>query len=1824
MAKMRRILVFIGLLCSASTVFAQYTPLADTTLRACGGFLTDSGERNFNYRANENILMRIYPDPSQGARVRLNFPGINLGTGDRLCFYDGRDTLAPLLKCIDATLGNRPFQVQSSAANLDSCITIVFRSDAQVQAAGWIASIECVQVCQNFEAAFLFSDPAVLAADTNTINLCPGDNLFVRARGLYPQNNLQYPQADTSSTFYWDFGNGVVKTGRSVDQTYTRPGAYTLKLRANDVRGCASTNVVEKKIRVAPAPRFSVDTSLLPEICAGDTLRILAGRSGTAGAALQVIPQRSSFQSEIIKGDNVFIPDNDGRKVESELSISGFFVNQILTDLSQLQSICINLEHSQLRDLSIALRCPNGQRVALQNFVSAAGRQVELGQSNPNDDAAPRPGRGYDFCWQSSAANNHWTDFVDSFNLDSLPIGTYRPFEALTPLLGCPLNGDWVLEVEDLNSSQNGYVFSWSLQFDPSIFPRQETFSPGIADLTWRFHPTILFQDDNSISVSPSDGGLASYRLIVQDSFACNFDTTLTLRVKPVNDPACGTCLLSFAALPDTTVCQGDSIRLSFTPRERLNQVLDFTSFPQYRFNAVQHAPGSPYASIIPVSRVAQSTLSDPRNQIESVCIDLNSDWDSDLNIFLRAPSGQILELSTGNGGSDDNYTSTCFSPRAGNPINSGTAPFTGEWQPEGSWNDLRGARIEGNWALLITDAFGTLPAEMNELLSWSISFRSVDSLTYQWTAASGLSCTTCASPMASPRSSSRVQVRAQSRYGCSYTDEFELRVRDTFPAPQVSCRQIGPRSLRFSWLPTVANNYQIRFAVNGRDSLLPIAISDTFFRVNNLRSGDVVRIQVQGLSRDSSNTCRSGIGTATCSIQPCSLAVNLRSTKNISCRTASDGAFEVELRGAVGASQFELRGPIGFIEPFRNDRLDFGDYQLVVRDEALCSDTLDFRIGQNDSLIVNLNPDRTISCRGDQNVTINSSISGGSAPFRYTWNNGLPTSNLSNIGAGRYTLSVSDANGCRGTRSIDITEPPALILAMLPQNVTCFGANDGRIAAMGMGGTGNLNYLWGDGNTNGSRTNLRAGNYCVTVTDANGCRVSDCRNINSPAQLKIDSIRLRQPSCSDRRDGQARVFASGGTGVLSYQWNDPQGQLSATANALAPGTYTVMLSDSNNCSVSQDITVVAPAALVLQINTQGVKCKGGNDGRISVNVRGGTQPYRYTWETVNQNDTTAAMLSAGSYGISITDRNNCTTEGRGIITEPANALTLSIDQTLQGCYSLKQNRARALPVGGSGGPFSYRWSDGSSAQEASALDSLRYSVTVTDATGCTQSSSIQLKDQPAMEPNTIISQPSCFGGSNGAIGINLIIGRPSADLSQYRFRWSNGETGAIIRGLRGDETYSVTITDPQGCTAVGTRTVRQPKAITFEIATDTLSCNGGNNATATVRNIVADTRNFTFQWDTRANNQRTQRATGLRAGIYTVTVTDEFGCFGSRATEVREPTPIQVLTQAFGPLCFGDSTGRASLSPSGGNPGYSYRWSNGATTAFIGNARGGTYRVTITDRKGCSVENAVNIPNPNRIQVNLKVSDPTCNGDLDGSIQTNPSGGKAPYLLSINRKDFRPTLTAIGLKAGSYTVDIKDANGCLSSEEVVIKERPPLEIDLAQTSYTIQLGDTLRLQAAAINNQGQVSYTWNEPYPGTLSCIKCASTTVRTQNGIEYKLLAVDEKGCEDDAIIKIFVRKQRIVLVPTGFSPNGDSNNDILLVHGQNGVKIKTFQVYDRWGEQVYLRENFDINDASTGWNGTYRGQALTPGIFIWFLEAVYPDGFTEIRRGQTTLLR
>jgi gliding motility-associated-like protein len=180
---------------------------------------------------------------------------------------------------------------------------------------------------------------------------------------------------------------------------------------------------------------------------------------------------------------------------------------------------------------------------------------------------------------------------------------------------------------------------------------------------------------------------------------------------------------------------------------------------------------------------------------------------------------------------------------------------------------------------------------------------------------------------------------------------------------------------------------------------------------------------------------------------------------------------------------------------------------------------------------------------------------------------------------------------------------------------------------------------------------------------------------------------------------------------------------------------------------------------------------------------------------------------------------------------------------------------------------------------------------------------------------------------------------------------------------------------------------------------------------------------------------------------------------------------------------------------------------------------------------------------------------------------------------------------------------------------ELVIPQAPQVSINL---------GEIITVTSFPVNNQGPTTITWIPPYEGTLSCTECYNPEVNTQNTLTYLVYAIDSLGCEAENQLTVRVQKERVVEVPTGFSPNGDGQNDLLLVHGKSGTRVTLFQVFDRWGELVYQAGDFPINDPNTGWDGNFRGKAMNSGVFLWNLEVEYIDGFTESFKGSTTLVR
>ncbi|MEN9331821.1 MAG: hypothetical protein RLZZ94_911, partial [Bacteroidota bacterium] len=258
--------------------------------------------------------------------------------------------------------------------------------------------------------------------------------------------------------------------------------------------------------------------------------------------------------------------------------------------------------------------------------------------------------------------------------------------------------------------------------------------------------------------------------------------------------------------------------------------------------------------------------------------------------------------------------------------------------------------------------------------------------------------------------------------------------------------------------------------------------------------------------------------------------------------------------------------------------------------------------------------------------------------------------------------------------------------------------------------GTSTYSYLWNTGSTSASITNLTAGIYSVTATDANGCTSSVTTTINQPSQLTISIPSTSNVLCNGASTGSATSVASNGTAGYSYQWNT--GATTATINNLAVGTYTVTATDANGCTVSTSTIINQPTILSLSnINSQNVSCFGLSNGSASLTANGGTSPYQYNWNPSVSSTGNAINLAAGNFNVTVTDANGCSSSHAFVITQPS-AIQTNTTIVDANCFS-SSTGSIAANVSGGVSPYAYNWSNGSTSSVISSLPTGNYSVTV-------------------------------------------------------------------------------------------------------------------------------------------------------------------------------------------------------------------------------------------------------------------------------------------------------------------------------------------------------------------------------------------------------------------------------------------------------------------------------------------------------------------------------
>ena len=1806
------------LMVTSNSIFAQTTD----TILTCQSNYVDLGGVTGDYLPNQDRIITYCPDSSSSGLLQVRFHTLDLGAGDLIRVFDGDNINAPQLDVLSRVDQVLPYIYQASAQNPSRCLTFQFVSDSQEEAAGWEATVNCVGACQTIIADIIGTDPN--ANMQGYIDVCPGERILFFGDASYPENGTLYEHSNENATYLWDFGDGNYAKGANVSHSYLEPGGYTVKLIVRDPFGCENTNTVIRKVRVAPNPDFQFTVPKLGPLCIGDTVELSSNKDSIDPAStINILAGTAEFSNRLYQRSEEAIPDGTIIPLISTLLVTDFAPGQTLSSPTDLLHIGLDIEHSRLEDLSLSLECPNGQQINLHNTLGFSPAPTFLGSPNIGDEGRVQPGTASSYFWANTTGLSTWNETIANIDPPVLPEGLYAPEGDFSDLVGCPLNGEWKLILQDTQVTSNGFLFNWQLEFQKNLFPDLETFENSLLSQEFIFEPTVVDYQFNTIKVAPEDPGSKFYQIQIADVSGCTYDTTFQIDILPENALECTDCSERYEAIQDTFLCEGQAIDLSIQSSIPEELPITFTSDPRQSLGFANFPPTDPYRAPLLVQGVAQDTFTNPILQIESVCLNINTDFAQDIAIFLESPSGQILELSTNNGGGFDNYNGTCFTPVAPNPITIGSPPFKGNFAPEGNWSDLRGASINGLWHLIVSDEFDL--QSFGEVVDWEITFRSINDLDIEWQPAEGLSCQDCPNPTASPNTTTTYQVNFTDGYGCTFEDEFTITVYDTFPAPEIICGPLSPGNMIFNWdkIPD-APSYDAIVTINGIDSIYPNPLLDTFLVVGGLVFGDEVSLRLNVSPSFEDYPCNIGVGTSTCTFEDCFTFTQIERVTDVNCNGDSTGSVQIKALRGFRPFTYYLNGDFIGQQDSIFSNLPAGDYEVVTEDMTGCSDTLTFAITEPDPIINTLQQIGTIACYGDTTASILAEAIGGTGSLSLAWN--YPGLNdpklLENLPAGNYVLTTIDSLACQRVDSILISSPPEINISANLTEISCNGEEDGQISIQLSGGTGTLNYTWSNGVPDTTIINLSPGIYNLDIIDQNGCMKDTSYSLIAPEQLTIDTAIFTTVSCFGRSNGSAEVFPLGGTLPYDYFWIDTLSQRNALATNLPGGAVDVRIVDARGCQISQTLQVPEPAPLVITFDQKNVSCLDGSDASITSIVEGGTSPFSYSWST-GSTELTIENQSEGSYSFTVTDNNNCREVNTTTISQPSTELVVSAVQADNGCFGIQQNIASVSASGG-GTTYTYLWSDGQTAATATDLDSTVYEVSVTDNNGCMQTTSVKLTDLPEMNPNMIINQPSCFGDSDGAIGINFIEGRENADLNDFQFLWNTGQVGSTINNLVGDSLYTVTVTDPKGCQAKESRLVRQPKLITFQMIPEHASCFGGNNGSITVENISADTDDFTFIWDSRTGNQTTARADNLSAGVYTVTITDNQGCFNLGQATVNQPEQIQVDFKKVNNSCFGDQAGAVTAIASGGIPGYRYSWANGRTGATLENLSAGNYQLTVSDVNGCFSETNVSIEQPETIDINLETQDVSCFGSFDGSIVVNTNGGAPPYQYSINQGERNGSPIAVGLEAGDYTISILDANGCNYITSATINTPPPLEVNAGDDEYTIVLGDSLTLTAEAQNAQGEILFEWIEPFPGALNCLLCEEITVKPAYTISYELIGIDSAGCQDNDFIKVFVQKDQVIAVPTGFTPNGDGRNDELIVHGAPQTLINVFRVYDRHGELVFALEDITIEEITNGWNGQFNGQEMPSDTYLWFIEAVFDKQITKVFRGTTTLIR
>jgi PKD repeat protein len=582
---------------------------------------------------------------------------------------------------------------------------------------------------------------------------------------------------------------------------------------------------------------------------------------------------------------------------------------------------------------------------------------------------------------------------------------------------------------------------------------------------------------------------------------------------------------------------------------------------------------------------------------------------------------------------------------------------------------------------------------------------------------------------------------------------------------------------------------------------------------------------------------------------------------------------------------------------------------------------------------------------------------------------------------------------------------------------------------------------------------------------------------------------------------GSSITFTSSSTGSpTSYSWtiNGGTPSVSTAQNPTVvfntPGTYTISLtvSNANGSNTSTQTNLITVRALPsATVSATGVLCFGGSTGSASVAVTSGQTPYTYAWSG-GGTGTSISNKPVGTYTVTVTDANQCSTTASGVVSGPSAAVSATASANDALCNQ-PNGSVSVVATGGTAGAagYNYLWNNNQTTANLSNVAAGTYTVTVTDQNGCTATASATVQNLPSNLTASITKTDATCNQNNGtavaiATGGQFVTG----------YVWNTGATSGSLSNLA-PGSYSVTVTNNNGCTASATTTignVPSTMAVTFNITQ--ANCGATNGAAQALPTGGAP--GYTYNWSTGSTNAI---IAGLGAGGYSLTVTDNAGCSISSVATVGNIGAPTLTASGISPTCFNATNGSATASATGGTTPYNYNWSNGGATSQITNLAAGTYVVSVTDASQCLAVQSVTLTQPTQVTGLVTTTDAAC-GASNGSVSVLANGGGTSYTYSWSSG--QSTATVNNLAAGSYTVTITDNNSCTGTASGVIQNTTGPSASLNAINGSCQAGP--QISVSVNGGTAPYSFQWSNGFSTQdLTNIPAGS----------YTVTVTDNNGC-------------------------------------------------------------------------------------------------------------